>query len=133
MQINKSAIKRFIRDSLGCTCPEEVFKSISLEKDPGYTARLKAEYLLIIGNKLLVYVIEPDDWRLVVSNLKQIFEWGKTKRDTTGLNRFRLVVSTPEFQSAQNTLVQSMETLPGLDGRLHLHVIPPQILPKFTF
>lgn len=131
MQINKPAIKQFIRDSLGCTCPDEVFEDINIEENPGLISDVKKEFILIIGNKLLVYVVEPNEWRLMVNSLKQIFDWGKTRRDAIGLNRFRLVVSTPEIRSAEGILFQSMEAFPRLDEHLHLHVILPQKLPQF--
>lgn len=132
MQVNKPAIKQFIRDSLGCTCPDEVFGSINVEQNPGLVRNAKTEYLLTIGDKLVVYMIEPNEWTVLCDNLQQIFDWGRRRRDAAELNRFRLVVCTQDIHSAKGALFQCMESLPGLDERLHLHVILPENLPQLT-
>ena len=129
-EIDRAVIEKFVREELGCTCPTEVFASVSLEKNPAIFSGLLKGYLLEIGGKLLVYLVETDDLALVSTNLEKIFRRGREKRDADGFNRFRLVVSTPDIQPARQVLLQQFNDLHELDEKLHLHVIQPQQLPE---
>ncbi len=129
-EIDRAVIEKFVREELGCTCPDEVFASISLEKNPAAFSDLLKGYLLEIGGKLLVYLVETDDLALVVTNLEQVFKRGREKRDAGGFNRFRLVVSTSDLQLARQMLLQQYDALYELDEKLHLHVITPEQVPE---
>ena len=131
--VNKPAIVKFVREGLGCTCPDEIFDCISVEPNPGAVAYLPQGNLLMIGERLLVYVIKTKDWASAEGNLEQIFSWGRKKRDAGKFNRFRLVVATPDYDPAQQTLSQEFDCLVETDARLHLHVIRPEHLPEFLF
>jgi len=127
--VNKSAIEKFVRQSLGCSCPPEVFDIINVEHNPVAYGKVQPGYLLIIGGRLLVYVIEIKDWKSYEGKLEQIFNWGREKRDTGGFNRFRLVVATSDIEAARQKLLQQFDSLFVSDKRLHLHVIAPDCLP----
>jgi hypothetical protein len=129
MILNKPEIKNFVREGLGCTCDEEVFESVCVEHKPQSEENLHAGYLLTIGGKLLVYLIMPDAWTLLMDSMEQIFKWGRELRDRGGYNRFRLVVVTSDIESAKENLYQYFSSLPGLDEKLHLHVIEPDKAP----
>ena len=129
--VNKSAIEKFVREVLGCTCPDEVFDFIRVEPNPGGLDNLSQGYLLIIGGRLLVYVIKTKDWTSVKGKLEQIFSWGRKRRDAGKFNRFRLVVATSDFEPTQETLFQELDRLVDTNARLHLHVILPEDLPEF--
>ena len=52
-------IEHFVRDTLGCRCPDEVLRSISI--DHLYAADGATPYTrLIVGNRLLIYVLEAE-------------------------------------------------------------------------
>ena len=123
MHINRTAIRKFIREEIGCTCPDEVFESINIEQKPRHDENLNSEYLLSIGGKLLVYLVEPHQWSSLTDSLEQIFRWGRDIRDVGGFNRFRLVVITPDIKAARRKLLRQFGLLDVLDERLHLHVI----------
>ena len=129
--VNKSAIEKFVREVLGCTCPDEVFDFIRVEPNPGGLDNLSQGYLLIIGGRLLVYVIKTKDWTSVKGKLEQIFSWGRKRLDAGKFNRFRLVVATSDFEPTQETLSQEFDRLGDTNARLHLHVILPEDLPEF--
>lgn len=129
--VNKPAIAKFVREVLGCTCPDEVFDFIRVEPNPGTLGYLPQGYLLIIGGRLLVYVIKTEDWASIEGKLEQIFSWGRKRRDAGKFNRFRLVVATPDYDPAQQTLSQEFDCLVDIDARLHVHVITPEDLPVF--
>lgn len=123
LETDKQAIKGFVQGVLGCKCPNEVFLSINVEKNPTNFADLSQGDLIAIGGKLLVFLVETNDGEILTSKLEQIFNQGRETRDKGGFNRFRLVVSVPGKQPAQNILTRQFETLENLDERLHLHVI----------
>jgi hypothetical protein len=126
---DKKAIKSFVQGVLGCTCPNEVFLNIKLEKNPSNFADLSRGDLISIGGTLLVYLIKPNDGEELVGKLELLFNRGQETRDKGGFNRFRLVVSTSRIQPTQEILARQFETLEDLDGRLHLHVIGIEQLP----
>jgi len=123
------AIKSFVQVVLGCTCPNEVFLNIKLEKNPSNFSDLSRGDLISIGGTLLVYLIKPNDGEDLADKLKQLFNRGQETRDKGGFNRFRLVVSTSRIQPTQEILTRKFETLEDLDGKLHLHVIGIEQLP----
>ena len=122
-ETDRQAVKEFVQEVLGCTCPNEVFRNINLEKNPSNFADLSRGDLIAIGDKLLVYIVKASDGEVLAGMLQQLFNLGREKRDEGGFNRFRLVVSTSETQSTRETLTRRYEALEDLDERLHLHVI----------
>lgn len=129
---NKQAIKGFVQGVLGCKCPNEVFLSINVEKNPTNFADLSQGDLIAIGGKLLVFLIKITDGEILTSKLEQIFNRGREIRDKGGFNRFRLVISAPVTQSAEEILTRQFEILENLDERLHLHVIGTDQLPDLS-
>ena len=123
-------IKKFVRDDLGCTCPDEVFEAISVVHDPAEFNDLQKGYLYEIGGKLLVYLVMTHDWSSLIDSLEQIFTRGREKRDAEKFNRFRLVVVTPNIQPARQILLRQFDKLSERDERLHLHIVTPDQLPK---
>ena len=128
--VDRAAIKKFVREGLGCTCPDAVFDSISVEQNPDVFDEMQKGLLLRVGGKLLLYLVETNDWASVAAKLEQIIRWGRKNRDAGGFNRFRLVVSTPDIQPARQILVRQFDALNELDEKLHLHVITPDQLPE---
>ena len=128
-ETDKKAIKSFVQGVLGCTCPNEVFLNIKLEKNPSSFADTSRGDLISIGGTLLVYLIKPTDGEDMAGRLGQLFNRGREIRDKGGYNRFRLVVSTSRIQPTQEILARKFEALEDLDERLHLHVIETEQLP----
>ena len=129
-ETDKKAIKRFVQEVLGCTCPDEVFLNINLEKNPSNFADISQGDLIMIGGKLLVYLIKPNDGKVLVSKLEQLFIRGREMRDNGGFSRFRLVVLILGNPSVREILSQKFESLKNLDERVHLHVIEDDQLPS---
>lgn len=128
-ETDKKAIKSFVQGVLGCTCPNEVFLSINLERNPSNFADISRGDLISLGGTLLVYLIKPNDGEDLAGKLEQLFNLGRETRDNGGFNRFRLVVSTSREQPTRKSLARQFEILENLDERLHLHVIGTNQLP----
>ena len=128
--VPKEEIEKFVREDLGCTCPNEVFDAISVVHNPVEFDELQKGCLLAIGGKLLIYLVMTHDWPSLTDSLEQILKRGREMRDAGKFNRFRLVVVTSDIQPARRLLLRQFDKLSELDESLHLHVITPDQLPK---
>ena len=119
---DNKAITEFVRNTLGCNCPEEVFKYIDCRSIENIDEYIAPAYEINIGNRLLIFaavIDEVDSLRPVLSKLVRA---GIKKRDESKFNRFRLVLLTaPEIDIAE----QASEIFSSLaaDDKVHLHVI----------
>ncbi len=126
---DRQSIERFVRGTLGCGCPDEVFNSIAIER-PGGTAPSAPFVRLLVGNRLLIYVIDARDLDLAGATVPMLATQGVAERDRAGLNRFRLVVAadhpTPPGVTAFSAgVAEAIEQ----DDRAHLHVIAAELVP----
>jgi hypothetical protein len=122
-------VKRFVRDELGCTCPESVFETVQLTRSPEWFSGLPANYLLAIGNRLLVLVVRAGDGDDPESAIEPLLVRGRALRDRGGYNRFRLVVEIPASANSR-PLSPDCRTLLSSDDRLHLHYLRAGRLPR---
>ena len=115
---DKGELIRLIQDMLGCGCPLEVFEHIQME-----LIRVNDICMLqlILGNKLLVWIMDRLKMDRAKDSASKILEQGRNERDSRQLNRFRLVlvgeVSEPEAEELQKL----PETKPD---KVHLHILP---------
>jgi len=120
-------IKRFVKKTLGCGCPEEVFQYIDCQYDIKVEdVPLKAR--INIGNRLLIYVSEVSNTETIKISLAHIVAIGKKERDDMGFNRFRLVLAAEkidEIKPAAERLFNDIDN----DDKVHLHVIPKADIP----
>ena len=121
MQDNKR-IKAFVQDTLGCGCPEEVFRSIDCKKNVRLNERVLLSRTITIENRLLVYVIDSRETDMIQQHLEVIVSAGKKERDEQGLNRLRLVVVTDDA-AEKKSLIRRFKELQDKDEKIHLHVI----------
>ena len=114
-------IKKFAQFTLGCGCPEEVFKIIECRSNiilDGIQIRDRIN----IGNRLLIYVVEVSRQDSVEKILKSLVIYGRKERDSAGFNRFRLVLTADDigiFQRDAETIFRSVNS----DEKVHLHLI----------
>jgi len=124
-------IKTFVRETLGCNCPEEVFQSIDCRTGVWLDRRVKLDASITVGNRLLIYVVGASIQGEVRQHLPFLVSAGKKERDTRGLNRFRLVVVCDDAVERKE-LRDSFEKMTAGDEKIHLHVISEQdsLFPK---
>jgi hypothetical protein len=120
--VDQTAIEHFVRVTLGCRCPDEVFRSMDLERisnTDGPTVHRR----LIIGNRLLIYVLDCSATESIMTRaaVAALARRGVIERDALGLNRFRLVVVSSHVEGLWN--------LEPPDDRAHLHVVEPVRVP----
>lgn len=125
---DRESIEHFVRVTLGCRCPDEVFESIRVQPAPVGTAVMPLTRL-VVGQRLLIYAAHADAMTAKSEDFAALAERGRADRDTHGLNRFRLVVtadrSTPSVEAARTGFKQAAAG----DDRMHLHVLSQQELP----
>lgn len=121
---NPAGVRRFVRDILGCGCPEEVFDDLVLAEETiadGSTATRT----LLVGNRLLVVLLCCRDWDDLRGILPQLVGHYRQERDERGLNRVRLVVACDQPALLQPAASLCFAGLPGVDERMHLHILAP--------
>lgn len=117
-----SDLQRFVRGTLGCKCPDDVFQSVAIDCREDHTR-------LMIGNRLLIYVVETTAEPPVGKAVSRLVEQGLADRNSQRLNRFRLVVACPEPSPDLASAKAAFAAVAGDDDRAHLHVISADQLP----
>ncbi len=131
-QKEKQALKSFVKDRLGCGCPDEVFSFIQIKKRPAVFDGLPIDYLITLGDRLLVGICLSENLENGIGpDIEKSLMAGKQLRDGAGFNRFRLVVSSDKAESLTEEIQTQFATLMGLDDRIHLHVVGPSEIPEF--
>lgn len=117
-----NAITDFVRKTLGCNCPEEVFQYIDCRSIENIDENMLPAYEINIGNRLLILaagIDEVDSLRYVLPKLVQA---GINKRDEKKFNRFRLVLLTAKESDVVEQASGIFSSL-ATDEKVHLHVI----------
>ena len=128
MKDNKG-IKLFVRQTLGCECPEEVLRYINCEYNVKLNNDISLSRRINVGNRLLIYVIESNDSDFVKNNLSVLLHTGKNERDKMKFNRFRLVLATDKRDEITNVAERMFHSLPGRDEKIHLHIVERNAIP----
>lgn len=117
-----SEIVRFVREVLGCGCPDEVVARTVVDPGEG------GEPGLDVGGRLLVRVLPSDDVNRLIDVFPETVERLRRERDRRGFNRLRLVVhSMPEV--AADTLQEMLPVIAAADGEVYLHAVSGDELP----
>ena len=80
-------IEHFVRGTLGCQCPDEVFQSISIDRS-GTADDAASCTRLLVGHRLLIYVLDAASFGVAESALADLVARGRRERDERGYNRF---------------------------------------------
>lgn len=113
-------LRHFVRQVLGCTCPEDVLRDIRVEAPPPELADLPVERILAVGGRLLVLVCERDYRPPDPAALHRLGAQALRLRDARGFNRVRIVLVADDPVAPDRPLPQ----FPALDDRLHWHRVP---------
>jgi hypothetical protein len=124
-----SAVKDFAVNVLGCGCPEEVFSSILLETAPGPVGGIPLAFTIRIGGRLMVLGVAGEKLRSPRGSLAPLVAKGMGIRDGEGFNRLRIVVVSGDLEF-EALLRAVFARVPGLDERVHLHVVKRELLDK---
>ena len=123
MTYSPGGIRQFIRQTLGCTCPDEVFERIEQGASHESIADIPVSQRLLIGEQLLVYLWQPDAINSLKRDLPRVVERGRYERDANGYNRFRLVILTHGSEALEKTAGELFREAAGDDKKLHIHFV----------
>lgn len=119
-------ISSFVKGNLGCQCPEEVFSSIEFQPDVRLNIDLRLKSKIVVGKKLLIYIIDVPDTRFVHENLLTLFFFGKDEKELKAYKTMRLVLVTDnveEVKSMADSMYNDLAGVMDLEGSIHLHVV----------
>ena len=115
-------LRQFIRETLGCSCPDEVLEAIECTPAAaGYPLQK-----LNVGGRLLVYIIDAGEAADLPAAVRAALERGVAERDTGGFNRFRLVLSAAHPEQVRGPAEQAFAESSWHDEKTHLHVLAAQ-------
>ena len=120
-------IERFVRRTLGCCCSDDVFRLVAVadgqsRDGTGFTR-------LIIGGRLLIYILEQPAEGSVAALVGALAAQGLAERESRAYNRFRLVLACDDPAAANGEAESAFRRLAGGDDRAHLHLLAPAELP----
>jgi hypothetical protein len=121
-------IERFVRETLGCGCPDEVFQSIEL-MDSSMANGTVSFTRLVIGQRLLIDVFRPASATAMESAVQALAAQGCAERNARGYNRYRLVIVVTEPSCPMDAAIAAFSLAVGADDRAHLHLLPAGALP----
>jgi hypothetical protein len=125
---DRASIEHFVRGTLGCGCPDEVFEHTVICRLPAIAGRPSIVQLLV-GSRLLIHVVAPPDGATANGWIEQLAANGRAERDRHGYNRFRLVIASPApLTSAREIEVRFARAILG-DPKAHLHFVGSDQLP----
>ncbi len=131
MKTDIPAVTRFVRQVLGCSCPDEVFRQVEITRGSTAVTSCVADFQVRIGNRLLIFISSAPDQLMTPSRLEAVITEGKRARDAAGLNRFRLVVAAPDPAPWREQLLRLFDSASSRDAKTHLHVVDAAALPGF--
>lgn len=121
--MNNINVRVFVKKTLGCECPEEVFEYIDCQNEIKINSMVSLKNKMNIGNRLLIYVLDTDDPNVLKGNLSKLILIGKRERDLAGFNRLRLVIVTDKVNEIKNIAETILRTLKEKDEKVHLHIV----------
>ena len=124
MEMNKdNLIKSFIINKLGCNCPDGVFNIIKWQKDVQIDNNIILNYKINIGSRLLIYIIDIEEAKLINDNLVKILMTGIMERNNNNFNRFRLAILSKNIAEIGSIAQNVFNNLNIGDQKVHLHLI----------
>ena len=128
-RVEPSALAHFVRNILGCGCPEELLRAIRVGRGrlvPGLDVEVTR---LDVGGRLLVWVVPAPAPRKLRSAVAAAVEAGIAERDGQSFNRFRLVLACADSTEVEPAARAAFDACEQVDDRVHLHVVAVEDCP----
>ena len=121
---------RFVREVIGCHCPDEVLCRIEVQRGSSAIKHCSADYELRIGGRLLI-VVTSEPVKKPVPQLDRVIAEGRRAGEDSHFNRFRLVVQSRNASGEKEKLFQAFEAFSNKDERTHVHLLGKGEVPNF--
>ena len=125
---DRDSIEHFVRSTLGCGCPDEVFQHLVVSRLPPIAGRPPIVQLQV-GSRLLIHVVARPDGAAANGWIEQLAANGRAARDRHGYNRFRLVIASPAPLSSAREIEERFARAIVGDEKAHLHFVGSDQLP----
>jgi hypothetical protein len=123
MSKDNQAIRHFVRGTLGCNCPDSVFDHIELTRPNSNESAAFPITKLVVGGRLLIYVLHEPPWEFLKFLLPRLVAAGKAEREACQLNRLRIVIVTEQPTGPAEQANALFANSQGEDANVHLHLI----------
>lgn len=122
-----AGLEWFVRETLGCTCPDEVFERVEMRRGLPLPASGSVRRIAI-GGRLLIYLVEGMSVDDVNRDIQAWTLSGRMDRDGVSMNRFRLVIgldglSTTDADGIRDAFAAACDEGDERDDRMHLHIV----------
>jgi hypothetical protein len=124
-------VKRFVREVLGCSCQDEVFKQVEIKLGSSVIRSCSTDYEISVGGRLLMVLSSEPVEGFSLDRLEKVMAEGRTARDAGKFNRFRFIVQADNVPETEQKLLRLFEGLTTKDEKTHLHVIGRKDVPDF--
>ena len=115
--MDQALIINFAQQTLGCHCPDEVFRDITVSHKLPFNIHSR----ILIGERLLIYLVAqpspPDEQRL-----NELATVGLMDRDRHHYNRLRIVL-IGAWANEQSKLHEMWNDIVDRDEKSHLHCL----------
>ena len=115
--------KCFVRDTLGCQCPDSAFDRIDYQENADILGKDAIVKRLLVGNRLLIYVLELDGGKSLPALLPILVRNAKSERDRLGYNRLRVVIAAENADMIRPAAEGLFAEIEDIDAKVHLHVL----------
>jgi hypothetical protein len=130
-KVNVPVVKRFVREVVGCTCPEEVFKRVEVKPGSSAIRSCSADYEIHIGGRLLIVLSSEPVEGFSSARLEKVMAEGRSARDAGKFNRFRFIVQADNVPEVEKQFLRLFDGLATKDEKTHLHVVGRKDVPDF--
>ena len=127
--VRMAAVRSFVREILGCTCPEDVFDDVRIGLPVLFdTHGVEGGLEILVGRRLLIGVVPLAGIDNVEDDIQAILARGRSVRDAKGFSRYRLaLVGAPD--SATRERLEALSRM--FDERVHLHLVDDALFSGF--
>jgi hypothetical protein len=128
-KINVPVVKRFVREVVGCNCPDEVFKRVEVKLGSSAIKSCSTDYEINVGGRLLIVLASDPVEIFSPARLEKVMAEGQCARDAGKFNRFRFIVQADNAPEVEKQFSKLFEGLATRDAKTHLHVIERKDVP----
>ena len=124
-------VERFVKGTLGCECPDEVFEDTEVLGRIVLGGGLTIDAVITVGDRLLIYILKARPSPTLTKDTLRLLKTGRIERDIRNLNRFRLVLYTSDPDTVRLEAEKAYGACPEADDKMHVHVIDESAASEF--
>lgn len=111
-------VKAFVKQTLGCACPEPTFEQIEVVAGTG-----AIKQKIRVGGRLLIYLLDAEGIPDIGVAVGEAVRKGVSERNLNGFKRLRLVVLAEDTNLIAGAVEQVFSESPLRDEKTHLHLL----------